>query len=62
MKRVEQERSKPTRNIPINLQEEIRLRAFEIYQDRGRGAGFDLEDWLQAEAEVLDGQRTQRAA
>ena len=61
MKR-EQERSKPTRNIPINLQEEIRLRAFEIYQERGMGDGFELEDWLQAETEVLDGQRTQRAA
>jgi len=61
MKR-EQERSKPTRNIPINLQEEIRLRAFEIYQERGMGDGFELEDWLRAETEVLDGQRTQRAA
>lgn len=36
-----------------NLEEEIRRLAFEIYVDRGREDGHDLDDWLLAEAEVL---------
>jgi Protein of unknown function (DUF2934) len=30
----------------------IRLRAFEIYLERGGGHGHDLDDWLQAKVEV----------
>lgn len=36
-----------------NLEEEIRRLAFEIYVERGRENGHDLDDWLLAEAEVL---------
>ena len=32
--------------------EEIRARAYEVYVQRGRVDGFDLEDWLQAEEEL----------
>ena len=32
--------------------EEIRARAYEVYIQRGRIDGFDLEDWLQAEREL----------
>jgi Protein of unknown function (DUF2934) len=32
--------------------EEIQLRAYETYVQRGRIPGFDLEDWLQAEKEL----------
>jgi len=35
-----------------NLEEEIRRLAFEIYAERGREDGHDLDDWLHAEAEV----------
>ncbi len=35
-----------------NLEEEIRRRAFEIYVERGREDGHDLDDWLNAEAEL----------
>ena len=34
------------------LQEQIRRRAYELYEERGRYDGHDLEDWLQAESEV----------
>ncbi len=34
------------------LQEQIRLRAYELYEQRGGGDGRELDDWLQAEAEV----------
>ena len=34
------------------LQEQIRLRAYELYEQRGGEDGRELDDWLQAEAEV----------
>jgi hypothetical protein len=37
-------------------EEEIRVRAYEIYVQRGQVIGFDLEDWLQAEEELRQGQ------
>jgi hypothetical protein len=40
-----------TKSAP-ELQEQIRRRAYELYEQRGRGDGHDLEDWLQAESEV----------
>jgi len=35
------------------LRERIRQRAYEIYQQRGNRPGSPLDDWLQAEAEVI---------
>jgi hypothetical protein len=35
--------------------EEIRLRAYEIYLERGEQPGRDLDDWLQAERELERG-------
>jgi hypothetical protein len=32
--------------------EEIQLRAYEMYVERGRIHGFDTDDWLQAEREL----------
>jgi hypothetical protein len=32
--------------------EQIQVRAYEIYIQRGRTDGFDLNDWLQAEKEL----------
>lgn len=38
----------------LELTEEyVRLRAYQIYERRGRQDGHDIEDWLQAEAEIL---------
>jgi hypothetical protein len=33
-------------------EEEIRLRAYEIYIERGERPGGDLDDWLRAEREL----------
>ena len=33
-------------------EERIRLRAYELYAERGYQSGSDVEDWLQAEAEI----------
>jgi hypothetical protein len=38
------------RTVPTS--EEIRQRAFEIYIERGRIHGSDLDDWMQAEREL----------
>jgi hypothetical protein len=38
-------------NHPPN-HDEIRRRAYEIYLERGRLPGLELEDWLQAESEI----------
>lgn len=47
-------RAKNEGNTPIELTAEIRRRAYELYEQRGRADGHMLEDWMQAEAEVLD--------
>jgi hypothetical protein len=62
MKPSENEQPNRASHIPIELQEEVQRRAYEIYQKRGRRDGFELEDWFQAEAEVLNTQRTKKAA
>jgi len=35
-----------------DLQSQIRQRAFELYQARGREDGHELDDWLLAEEEI----------
>jgi hypothetical protein len=37
---------------PEGLDDQVRLRAYQIYQQRGMVAGAELEDWLQAEEEI----------
>jgi hypothetical protein len=39
--------------VPINLEDEIRRRAYELFQERGGVPGNEHEDWLRAEREVL---------
>ncbi len=45
-----------------DVQEEIRMRAFELYEQRGKLEGFDLQDWLQAEEEITGGRTLAQAA
>lgn len=56
------ERSMQSSVHPGDLQEAIRIRAYQIYEQRGRAGGSEIEDWLQAEAELLDNQGRRRAA
>jgi DUF2934 family protein len=46
---------------PQNLEEQIRCRAYELYEERGREDGHDLEDWLRAE-ELVTQQKTRTIA
>jgi Protein of unknown function (DUF2934) len=48
--------------IPAELEEEIRRRAYELYEQRGKVDGYALYDWLQAEAEVLSAKKRKTAA
>jgi hypothetical protein len=42
--------------------EQIRVRAHELFEQRGREEGHDLDDWLQAEAEVTQQSAKTKAA
>jgi hypothetical protein len=44
---------RPESHAPADLQEAIRRRAEEIYVRSGRAPGHDLENWVQAESEIL---------
>ncbi len=36
----------------IPLEERIRMRAYQLYVDRGNESGSEMDDWLQAEEEI----------
>jgi len=50
----------PTVLIPIEQQ--TQQRAYELYEQRGRTDGHDLDDWLQAEYEIKSTQANAAAA
>ena len=37
----------------FELEYQIRLRAYELYEEGGREGGHELDDWLRAEAEIM---------
>ncbi len=47
-------RSEPQTAEGHPTREEIELRAHQIYVERGGAHGQDVEDWLQAERELLE--------
>jgi len=47
------------RDSTLLLEERIRKRAYELYEQRKRGDGYDVEDWLDAEAELRGHDETQ---
>jgi len=54
VRRLEIAKPEPRKNVvPINLEDEIRRRAYELYEQRGSSTGgSETEDWLTAESEV----------
>ena len=48
--------AKKTQIETPSLEERIRLRAFELYVERGNQSGSEFDDWLQAEEEILRSQ------
>jgi hypothetical protein len=47
--------------VPMNLEDEIRRRAYELSKQRGFEGGSETEDWLTAEREVLQRYHQQSA-
>ena len=50
----------PPKKSPVNvpkeqqdLEDQIRLRAQQLYEEGGREDGHELDDWLRAEAEIM---------
>jgi len=39
---------------PQELEHKIRLRAYELYEARGRKDGRELDDWLRAKEEIRE--------
>jgi hypothetical protein len=52
----------PQNTVPINLEEEIRRRAYELSAERGFSSGSETEDWLRAEREVMQRYNQTRTA
>lgn len=46
----------------VDLESKIRVRAYELYVERGCTPGHENEDWLLAESEVLNGSGHQQSA
>jgi len=46
----------------LELKYQIRLRAYELYEARGRKDGHQVEDWLRAEEEITGKQARPIAA
>ena len=44
-------------DLSTDIEKRIRQRAFEVHEQRGRVDGFALDDWLQAETEILGAQK-----
>jgi hypothetical protein len=61
-KKLEVVKTEPRRVVPINLEDEIRRRAYELYQQRGAGSGSEADDWLSAEREVRQRYHQQQSA
>jgi Protein of unknown function (DUF2934) len=52
----------PSTQAHPGIEEEIRQRAYELYEQRGRQEGFHSEDWARAETEVLARHRKDKTA
>ena len=43
-------------DLLIPIEQQIQRRAYELYEERGRTEGHELDDWLQAECEIKGAQ------
>jgi hypothetical protein len=61
-RKIEARKSETRQNlVPINLEEEIRRRAYELSLERTPGSGSEAEDWFNAEREIMQRYRQQSA-
>lgn len=50
------------KETPSISEDEIRRRAFELFEERGGQEGHELEDWLRAESEIRRASKDAAAA
>lgn len=62
LKASNQDKARSEGRTQVELAAEIRRRAYELYEERGRADGHALEDWAQAAVEVLAQDRKSAAA
>jgi hypothetical protein len=61
LKQIKRALSEARQNVvPINLDEEIRRRAYELWEQRGHEPGHENEHWLLAEQEITSRYNGQR--
>jgi hypothetical protein len=64
--RIDATKKQPTTGISelqeFELEYQIRLRSYELYEARGKEDGHELEDWLRAEEEIREKKVTAAAA
>jgi Protein of unknown function (DUF2934) len=58
----EKKSTRATESQGENAEEQIRERAYELYEARGRQDGHELDDWQQAEKEIMGVRRKSIAA
>ena len=51
---IETRRKKQQALMVQMVERKVRSRAQQLYENRGEAEGQDLQDWFQAESEVLD--------
>jgi hypothetical protein len=52
----------PKNTSALNLEEQIRIRAYQLYEERGYMPGHENDDWLVAEREILTRHDHQQSA
>ncbi|HEV2961368.1 MAG TPA: DUF2934 domain-containing protein [Candidatus Angelobacter sp.] len=52
----------PTNSTQPSMEEQIRQRAYQLYEERGCQHGFEQEDWARAEAEIRDKYQQEKSA
>jgi hypothetical protein len=52
--------SKATRSDYLPQRDEVAVRAYELYRNRGGSHGHDLEDWFEAELQLIRERDTHR--
>ena len=53
LKVLNQDKARNEGHTQVELAAEIRRRAYKLYEERGRADGHALEDWVQAEADLV---------
>lgn len=52
----------PTPEKPVSREDLIRTRAYELYEQHRMQQGSDLDDWLEAEKEILETDAKEKVA